>query len=285
MDKRDKISVFGGTGFVGGRFCSMFPEESFIIPRSQRKPESDNILYFISTVHNYNIFDKPHLDVETNLNVLIDVLEECKERNREELVFNFISSWFVYGKTEELPATEDTPCDPRGFYSITKRAAEQLLVSYCETYGINYRIIRLSNIYGEGDMKVSKKKNALQYLINQIANNNDINLYDEGSHIRDYMYVDDACSALRLCVEEAPLNEIINIGSGIPTSIREIMVYAKERLNSTSEFKHVESPHFHNIVQIKNMYLNIDKLKSLGFVAQHDIKKGLDKILENIRDE
>ena len=283
MHNFNKISVFGGTGFIGGRFCEMFPEECVRIPYDNREPETNNVLYFISTVHNYNVFDNPHLDINTNLNVLMNVLESCRKQNREGLVFNFISSWFVYGKTKDLPAREDSYCEPKGVYSITKRTAEQLLVSYCETYDINYRIMRLASIYGEGDMKVSKKKNALQYMIEQIASHHDIDLYDGGVHLRDFMYVDDACSALKLCIEKAPLNEIINIGSGIPISIGELMVYVKEKLNSTSKFNHVEPPHFHNIVQITNMYLNINKLKSLNFISQYDIKKGLDKILEKYK--
>ena len=49
------ISVYGSSGFIGSRFCSMY-SDSHPIAKEQNTPESDNILYFISTVHNYNIF-------------------------------------------------------------------------------------------------------------------------------------------------------------------------------------------------------------------------------------
>ena len=171
----NKISVYGGTGFVGGNFCKLFERDVIAIPREQRTPESEQILYLISTIHNYNVFDNPHLDVDTNLRVLIETLEECKGR---DVVFNFVSSWFVYGQTDELPATEDTNCNPKGFYSITKRAAEQMLISYCETFNIKYRIFRLCNVYGVNATKVSIKRNALQYLAGEVVNNRDINLYN-----------------------------------------------------------------------------------------------------------
>ena len=104
-------------------------------------------MYFISTVDNYNVHNNITLDVETNLKVLCEVLDFCRDTN---IVFNFISSWFVYGETE-LPAKEEYYCRPTGFYSITKKAAEDLLISFCRTYGVKYRILRLCNVMGNGD--------------------------------------------------------------------------------------------------------------------------------------
>ena len=156
----EKISVFGATGFIGGTFCSMFPEETIQIPREQRNPESKNILYLISTTSNYNVFDDLLLDVNTNLNVLLEVLQYCKDN---DLVFNYVSSGFVYGP-DIVYAEEDDFCDPRGFYSITKRTAEQLLVSFCKTFDVKYRIMRIANVYGQ-DKTVSSKKNVLGFLV------------------------------------------------------------------------------------------------------------------------
>jgi len=276
-----KASVYGGTGFIGSTYCKMFAEETLIIPRAQKTPETNNILYFISTTHNYNIFEDPHLDIETNLNLLVDVLEEC--RDKENAVFNFISSWFVYGKTNDFPAREDSYCNPKGFYSITKRAAEQLLVSFCETFKINYRILRLCNVYGTEDKKASKKKNALQYLIGEVANNRDINLYDGGTNVRDLMHVKDICKAINLVIKKGPLNNIINVGSGVPHSFIDMMSYVKEKTNSHSNFISMPPPDFHKVVQIKNMYLDVTKLKNLGFKQNYSIWNGLDTLIDNMR--
>ena len=141
------ISVFGSSGFIGNKFCEKFDchrigRNDIVIPEGTTK-----IVYFISTDDNYNIFSNPFLDIETNLIHLIKVLEECKGKDIE---FIFISSWFVYGDTE-LPANENSCCNPRGFYSITKRTAEQLLESYCKTFGLKYKIIRLANVIGKDD--------------------------------------------------------------------------------------------------------------------------------------
>ena len=65
-----KYSIFGGTGFIGGHFCDRYSEDIIIQGREERIPSTKNILYFISTVDNYNIFKDITLDVETNLKVL-----------------------------------------------------------------------------------------------------------------------------------------------------------------------------------------------------------------------
>lgn len=271
-----KYSVFGGTGFVGGNYCSMFPDTTVKISRDQRSPETKDILYFISTVDNYNVFSDLTLDVDTNLTLLCEVLEHCKDN---EITFNFISSWFVYGDTT-LPARETAYCNPKGFYSITKRAAEQLLISFCETYKVNYRILRLCNVYGKGDQKVSKKKNAIQYMIDLLRNDEDVFLYEHGMHIRDVMHKDDVCRAINLVIESGELNQIYNIGSGQPTRICDIITRAKTFLNSNSVIKSMEQPEFHKIVQSTNFWMDVSKLQSLGFEQQISLEEGIKSLCQ-----
>lgn len=271
------ISVFGATGFVGSRFCQLNKDTIIVIDRDSINPQSNEILYLISTVDNYNVFDKPFIDVETNLIHLIKVLENCK--NNKQTIFNFVSSWFVYGKTNDLPAREDSVCNPTGFYSITKYAAEKLISSYCETFGLKYRILRLCNVYGTGDYKASKKKNAMQFLVNEVIEGRDVNLYNNGQNIRDFMHIDDVCNAISLAIKESNHNDITNIGSGQPQKILDIVNYVKQKVNSQSEFNFIETPHFHKIVQIEDMYLDNSKLKSLGFVQRISMNQGLDMLI------
>ena len=269
----EKISVYGATGFIGGTFCSMFPENIIAIPRDDRKPPSKNILYLISTVSNYNIFDYIHLDVNTNLTVLLDVLQYCKEN---DIVLNYVSTGFVYG-SDIIYAKEDDACDPRGFYSITKRTAEQLLISFCKTFGVKYRIMRIANVYGQ-DKTVSSKKNVLGFLIDLMKQNKPITLYDDGMQLRDYMHVSDICRALKLVMDEGEVNEIYNIASGNALHFREIIETVKNILGSRSELLSVETPKFNQIAQAKNFALNTDKLKSLGFNQKVSLLDGLQSI-------
>lgn len=264
-----------GKGFVGGRYAELTPKV-IVNERNDYEVKSNEVLYFISTIDNYNVHTNPYLDIETNLTTLIKTLESCKGK---DVTFNFISSWFVYGDVP-LPAKEDAHCDPKGFYSITKRAAEQLLISYCETFGMNYRILRLPNVLGETDTKVSKKKNALQYMLRQVQNNETLSLYDGGYAVRDYLYVDDVVSAINLILQKGNLNEIYNIGSGESVSVRTCIDYAIEKSGSTSKIEVIEPAKFHKVVQTVNMEIDNTKIKELGFLPKYTIYDIIDRLLE-----
>lgn len=268
------INVLGGSGFIGSRYCQLTPNV-IMNDRNDYVVKSNEVVYFISTVDNYNVFTDPYIDIDTNLTTLIKTLESCKDT---DVTFNFISSWFVYGDVD-LPAKETSYCNPRGFYSITKRAAEQLLISYCETFGIKYRILRLGNVLGPQDNKISKKKNALQYLIGEMAANNPVNLYDGGEVFRDYIYVDDVVTAINLVIEKGLSNTIYNIGNGEKTYLKDIIEYAKERLHSTSQVNSIEAADFHKIVQTKNMVLDVSELKSLGYTPRYTVHDVVDMII------
>lgn len=270
-----KIDLFGGTGFIGTNFKKLYNDETHVHDRNNDCPIESNVLYMISTTHNYHVFDNLHKDVDTNLTKLLNVLANCKDKG---ITFNFVSSWFVYGDCE-LPASELDCCKPKGFYSITKKCAEDLLISYCETFKINYRIFRLCNVYGKTDDGVSKQKNALQYLINELKSNNEIKLYYDGNFIRDYMHVDDICRAIYLCMNKSDVNQIINIGSGYPQKFREVIDFVIKETNSTSKITAIDAVDFHKIVQVKDMYLNTSKLQNLGFKQTIDIYTGIKQLL------
>lgn len=282
----EKISVYGSFGFVGGEFCRKFSSEVIRIPKEEREPESPIILDFVSTVDNYNIFDSPTLDIETNLIHLMEVLDACHKKYGNKFEFNFISSWFVYGKSEfpmvTYPIHEEAPCSPTGFYSITKRAAEQLLISYCETFGIKYKILRLANVLGSKDKKVSKKKNALQYLIQKIIFNETIELYDNGEFFRDYIDVRDCAVAIKSAMESPLPYTIYNISNGVSQKFRDMIDFVVEYSGSKSlVMDKLDKPEFHSVVQAKNVFLSNRRLGETGYLPRYTIQETLMKIVDD----
>jgi nucleoside-diphosphate-sugar epimerase len=278
----NQINIFGGGGFIGGRFCELYPD-TIKNDRDDYVAKTNNILYGISTIDNYNIHKDLFLDINTNLVVLMKVLSNI-DRTDKDFVFNFISSWFVYGKNANTPFREDDlNCNPTGFYSITKRCAEQMIISFCETFGINYRIFRLANVLGESDTKISKKKNALQFLIKEIVEGRDVDLYYGGNVLRDYIYVDDVCHAIKHCMDNAPVNQIINIGSGKPYLFLNIIKKAIAVSGSPSKIINIDPTHFHNVVQVKDSYLDTTKLKNFGYECQYDIDYTINKLITHYK--
>lgn len=280
----ERINVFGGRGFVGSEFCRQTDLQTVCNFRNEYDVKSKDVLYLISTVHNYNVLENSYVDIDTNLTTLMRVLDTYRKYPGEGC-FNFISSWFVYGQDSgygpgSVGISEESQCDPKGFYSITKRCAEQLLMSYCETFNLNYRILRLCNVLGPGD-RFSAKKNALQYMIGEIKAGNPIQLYDDGRFYRDYIDVRDCVRAIDLVIQKGNLNEIYNIGNGVPQDFGNIIKYVQLSTKSTSIIKSIEQKEFHKKVQSsRSFFMNIDKLKSLGYAPEYTIFDTLDLIID-----
>lgn len=273
------LTVLGGGGFVGKRYVDTFYHHAIgnitsINKRNDYSVYSSDVLYFISTVDNYNVFTNVHIDIDTNLSTLMTVLENWRAHQietGERGVFNFISSWSVYGN-QPSPVAETAPCDPKGFYIITKRCAEQLLISYCETFKLKYRILRLANIVGPGDSKVSDKKNTLQNAFNKLSRNEDVELFGDGSFYRDFLHVEDAAHAIELVMVRGKENEIYNLGNGAAYGLiyyKDILEYAKNWQNSKGSIIYKQPTEFQKSVPVASFYFNVDKLHSLGFSPRY----------------
>jgi len=267
-EENNLFSVFGSWGFVGNEICKdedfQHNEPNNWEYKSKFQAEYPDIVYTISTVDNYNVLDNdPYTDIQTNLVHLMTVLQSNRMRYGNDFTFTFISSWFVYGNVE-LPAKEDARCNPKGFYSITKRAAEQLIVSYCDTWGIKYRILRLSNILGKDDKKLSKRRNAMQYMIKTLCEGGEIDLYDEDCR-RDYLSIEDAADAIRFLSRKGEWGEIYNVGSGVPSSIHRLVDKALKLTDIKGKINLVPVPEFHTKVQVRDMWLDVTKLYELGW--------------------
>jgi nucleoside-diphosphate-sugar epimerase len=264
----NKISVFGSTGFIGSKWMDLYSDSSFAEERSSILSKYKDILYFRGTNSNYSVFKDPTIEVKTNLLLLTEMFKNLTPEHS----FNLISSWFVYGKNNCEINRESDRCNPKGFYSIAKLSQEQLLGSYCETFNIKYKILRLCNIIGK-DKNASPKKNATEYMISKLRNNEEVNVY-EGDNYRNFLNVEDACRAIKLITDNGK-ETIYNIGSKKSTKMIDVIDYCKNKLNSKSKINIIESPKFHRQVQAKNFHMNIDKLESLGFKPKYSLEETL----------
>ena len=259
------LSLYGSTGIIGSYYRDLFPVQC--VPRDQLHPETKEVLYLISTTDNKTFKENPHLDIDTNLVQLMNRLEACRITGIS--TFNFVSSWFVYGPDYQYPNESDF-CNPNGFYSITKYAAEKLVKEYCTAFEINYRILRLGNVYGGPDSG-SSKRNALHYLVSRLSEDQDITIHINIS--RDFIHILDVCRALKLLCEEGLLNEVYNIGTGISTRLGDALDQAKVLLRSKGHVLRSNVPA--NYDQAVRFGLNCAKLKAHNFTYTIPFEEGL----------
>lgn len=269
-------SVFGGYGFIGSELCK---DPNYIpMPKYRLDAETPKLIYLISTVHNYHPIDGDfHRDIRTNLTYLMNVFEANKRKYGSDFEITYISTWFVYGKVE-TPAREDVCCCPTGFYSSTKLCAEHLLASACDTFGVGYKIARLSNVLGIGDGKVSKRRNALQYMIKTLCEGGTVDLY-EGDTYRDYIHVSDAAEGIKAVAERGKMREIYNVGSGIPTLIREVVGQVDSITSGIVNV--IPIPEFHKTVQVDQMWLDVEKIwQDTGWRAKRNVTDIIEELVD-----
>ncbi len=167
----------------------------------------------------------PIKELSENIFSTIAFLEMCKKCNVKRVVF--VSSSSVYGLQFTMPISEGAETNPISSHGIQKLTIEKYLLLYQFLYGIDIRIIRISNPYGPGQ-SLSGRQGFVAIAIGHMIKNEPVLLRDSGRPIRDFIYIDDVSRALALAgvVENCP--SILNIGSGKGYSLKQVVELLKE---------------------------------------------------------
>lgn len=245
----------------------------------------DVVYHLASTVDNYNVLTNPYLDVETNINGTIRLLEACKDFPKKPKIV-FLSTFFVYGNEydrTQIPINEDSKTDPLAIYPATKLCAESIIKLYSRLYDIPYLICRLTNVYSENEDYDNKKKGGLNYMIMQAVKGKTLSVYRGGNFYRDYIHVSDIVSALLFLENKNIKNDIFLIGYGKPVFFKDIVGRIHQLTAKKSKIVEVEPPFFHNVVGINNFVVDISKIKKLGWEPKINYKEGLKKVVERYK--
>lgn len=122
-----------------------------------------------------------------------------------------------------VATTEDTPPAPVSVYASTKLAQEHLVSQVCSANGIPYSILRFQNVYGDGQSLKNPYTGVLSVFVTTLLRGQDINVFEDGEITRDFVYVDDAVSALMAAGKSVRADGIpINIGTGVRSRIVDV---------------------------------------------------------------
>ena len=245
----------------------------------------DIIYHLASTVDNYNVLTNPYLDVETNINGTIKLLEACKDLKKKPKVV-FLSTFFVYGNEYDktkIPINEESKTDPLAIYPATKLCVENIVRLYWRLFKIPYAIYRLTNVFDENEDFNNKKKGGLNYMIMQAVKGERLSVYKGGNFLRDYIYLDDVVNAIKFLEEKNITNDTYLIGFGKSILFKDIINYLHEITDRKSEIVEIELPEFHKAVGINNFVADISKIKKLGWKPKIHYQEGVKKIVDRYK--
>lgn len=157
----------------------------------------------------------PSFDNSVNVAGFINILENVRKYRTKRVIFSS-SGGVIYGDTDMLPCTEDSPKMPLSPYGISKWASELYLQFYSKIYGLEYVALRYANVYGP--RQDGGEAGVISIFIRRMLNNKKCTIFGDGKQLRDYVYVGDVAKANELALTTGE-NIGINIGTSIPVSV------------------------------------------------------------------
>jgi dTDP-L-rhamnose 4-epimerase len=122
-----------------------------------------------------------------------------------------------------VPTRETDPVRPASVYAATKYAQEDLVRIVCQSIGIDHAILRFQNVYGEGQSLKNPYTGILSIFSTRIRRGLDLPIFEDGLESRDFVHVDDVARAIVASISSpSPVSGIINIGSGLGTSVTDV---------------------------------------------------------------
>jgi UDP-glucose 4-epimerase len=217
----------------------------------------------------------PYTDLEINCRSQLSILEACRRFNPGVKVV-FAGTRQVYGKPECLPVDERHLVRPIDVNGINKAAGENYHLLYNHVFGIRACSLRLTNVYGPRQLIRHNRQGFIGWFIRLAVEDREIQIYGDGSQLRDFVYVDDAADAfLRAGASEACNGEVFNVGGLAPVSHRDL-VHQLIEIARSGRVRYVDWPAEKKAIDIGSFYADSGKFQSaVSWMPQVPLREGL----------
>ena len=169
-----------------------------------------------------------------NVGGTVSLMEAMRDVGVRRVVF--ISSGAVYGDQQTQPLAESAPPQPYSPYAVSKLAAEYYVRTIGQLWGLETVCLRVFNAYGPGQHLPASHPPVIPYMLRQAIRSGSIVVHGSGKQTRDYVYVDDVVSAMVAASTAPGLNNlVINVGSGVETSVRELVSIVQQATSTQAE--------------------------------------------------
>lgn len=295
------ILFIGGAGFIGSslvkRFLSNEKYKVFVIePEFANVSRLDGLDVNIFRMALDNVDGVEHILVSNKINVVvhlvstlipgsgyddfnnefknmifpsIKLMEICAKENVKFVYFS--SGGTIYGNRSTMqPFVETDEMAPISYYGWSKQMMENSILFKNRTENLRYLIVRPSNPYGHGQ-NLHGKQGLVAVAIGKILEDKPVEVWGDGSAIRDYIYIDDLAKVFYQLIDKDVCNETVNLGSGRGYSVNDVLAFLK--IITKKDFKIV----YENArpMDVSNMVLDTEKMQRLAQVELTPMLNGI----------
>ena len=230
----------------------------------------DAIVNFAAETHVDRSLMDPFAFIETDVRGTAVLCEAARKHGHE--VFLLVSTDEVYGDVAEGRSKEGDAFRPRSPYSASKAGGEHIARAYAESFGLPLLVTRGSNNYGP----YQYPEKLIPVLITNAIDSMSLPLYNDGSAVRDFIYVEDHCRAIDLVLHEAPVGVVYNVGTGIETAglrVAEAVLDIMGKPRSLIEFVADRPGHDYRYA------LDVSRVTELGWEPRVSLAEGLERTI------
>ncbi len=244
--------------------------------------DQDVIFHFAAQVSYIDSLNDPMHDLDMHCGSTLVMLEACRYLN-PDIRFIFSSSRLQFGAIDpdQNPVKEDTPNRPLSLYGIHKAASEQYGIVYHKNFRMHTVSFRIANPYGPRQQMKHSKYSIVGWFLRQAMENQTIEIFGDGSQLRDYIYVDDMVEAMvRAAASDQSSGEVYNLGSGIGTRFGEMAQTVVDVVGS-GKVEFVPWPANYETNETGHYITDINKMRTaLGFVPEIKLQEGIERTAE-----
>lgn len=240
----------------------------------------DFIFNLAGQVSHIDSMENPYTDLEINVRSQLSIMEACRKSNRNVKII-YTSTRQLYGKPLYLPVDENHIAHPTDVNGINKLCGELYHILYHNVYGIRAVSLRLTNCYGPRQLLKHSRQGFINWFIRLLVEGKEIQLFGDGSQMRDFNFVDDVVDALLLAgVSDKANGEIFNLGGDEPISLKDLVELMIE-VNGSGSYQLVPFPEEKKAIDIGSFYSDFTKIKTvLGWQPKTRLREGLRKTFD-----
>lgn len=228
------------------------------------------VVHLIATMLPRRSNEAPYEDVQSNVLGSLQLMQEMVAQGITRIVFAS-SGGTVYGAPVQLPIREDHPTQPQVSYGICKLMIEKYLSLFSRLHGIRPISLRIANPYG-GRQRIDTAQGAIAVFLNRALQGKTVEIWGDGSIVRDYVYVTDVANAISLALSYDGPHQVMNIGAGQGLSLNKLLDEIDSLLGRKVSRSYLPGRSFDVPVSVLDISL---AEAELGWIPQIPLQDGL----------